>query len=304
MAESKELKPKSFRIDDETAEKFKKIAASIGGNQQEALAKLIEAFEFQSGKAVLTEKKADIEQFERYVSAITRMFMGSLEDCQHLRETVRTEFDALLTSKDATIQSLQEELATAKRQGDEAASRASECEKENQKLQSGMERISRDYQSKLQDMQAMLTDKESLNKALTSSCNDLKARADSMESQVKESSMLKEELEELKRSHHALKKEKEDLQKQMLLEQSSHQKDIEALKQHESSALERLKEESQIELEKKLLEGQRSFQNQIQELKAEKQEEVDRYQQKYLSLLEQLQEVQNSRKQKEQEKHA
>ena len=65
MAESKELKPKSFRINDETAEKFKEISMNIGGNQQETLSKLIEAYEFQAGKAVLTEKKADIEQFRQ-----------------------------------------------------------------------------------------------------------------------------------------------------------------------------------------------------------------------------------------------
>ena len=36
------------------------------------------------------------------------MFMGSLEDNQNVTETVRTEFDALLKSKDATIQDLQD----------------------------------------------------------------------------------------------------------------------------------------------------------------------------------------------------
>ena len=98
MADDKALKPRSYRINDETAEKIKEIAASIGGNQQETLAKLIEAYEFQSGKAVLTEKKSDIEQFEKYVNAIIRMYMGSLEDNQNITETVRTEFDALLQS--------------------------------------------------------------------------------------------------------------------------------------------------------------------------------------------------------------
>ncbi len=98
MADSKELRPKSFRIGSETAEKFKEISGRIGGNQQETLSKLIEAYEFQSGKAILTEKEADIEQFEKYVNAITRMFMGSLEDSQNVTETVRTEFDALLNS--------------------------------------------------------------------------------------------------------------------------------------------------------------------------------------------------------------
>ena len=114
MADGKELKPKSFRIDDATAERFKEISADIGGNQQETLAKLIEAYEFQAGKAILTDKKDDIEQFERYVNAITRMFMGSLEDNQNITETVRTEFDGLLKSKDATIQDLQEKIKVAK----------------------------------------------------------------------------------------------------------------------------------------------------------------------------------------------
>ena len=40
MADGKELKPKSFRIDDVTADKFKEISSDIAGNQQETLAKL------------------------------------------------------------------------------------------------------------------------------------------------------------------------------------------------------------------------------------------------------------------------
>ena len=116
MADDKALKPRSYRINDETAEKIKEIAASIGGNQQETLAKLIGAYEFQAGKAILTDKKDDIEQFERYVNAITRMFMGSLDDNQNITETVRTEFDGLLKSKDATIQDLQEKIKVASEQ--------------------------------------------------------------------------------------------------------------------------------------------------------------------------------------------
>ena len=42
MADNKETKPRSFRIDDETAEKFKEISSVISGNQQQTLAKLIE----------------------------------------------------------------------------------------------------------------------------------------------------------------------------------------------------------------------------------------------------------------------
>ncbi len=186
MADGKELKPKSFRIDDETAEKFKEISNTIGGNQQETLAKLIEAFEFQSGKAILTEKKADIEQFEKYITAITRMFMGSLEDNQNITETVRTEFDALLKSKDATIQDLQEKLTVAKQLKEDVALKARTHADENTRLNSVIDSLNNEYNSKMDDMQSMLSDKDNLNKALTDSCNDLKAKIEGMKEAAKQ----------------------------------------------------------------------------------------------------------------------
>ena len=42
MADKNKTQPKAFRITEETAEKFKEIAQSLGANQQQALAKLIE----------------------------------------------------------------------------------------------------------------------------------------------------------------------------------------------------------------------------------------------------------------------
>lgn len=288
MAEGKELKPKSFRIDDETAEKFKEISASIGGNQQETLAKLIEAFEFQSGKAILTERKADIEQFEKYVNAITRMYMSSLEDNQNITETVRTEFDALLKSKDATIQDLQEKLTVTKQLKEDAAIKAKSHADENARLNDYINSINTEYNSKMDDMQSMLADKDHLNKALTDSCNDLKHKVESMKEDVEQFTVIQTELEQLKLEHDALTKEKSDIEKQLEQENVTHNKAIADLQQHEKEALERQKEQSQIALDKAVLELEKQYQEQIQQLKAEKQAEVDKYQQKYFDLLEQL----------------
>ena len=288
MAEGKELKPKSFRIDDETAEKFKEISNTIGGNQQETLAKLIEAFEFQSGKAILTDKKADIEQFEKYVSAITRMFMGSLEDNQNITETVRTEFDALLKSKDATIQDLQEKLTVAKQLKEDATLKARAHADENARLNSVIDSLNNEYNSKMDDMQTMLTDKDSLNKTLTDSCNDLKTKIEGMKEAAEQSAIFWEELEQLKKEHEKVIRERSDLEKQMQQEQTAHEKAISELRQHEADALERLKEQLQIAQDKAVLQIEKSYQEQIQKLKADKQAEVDKYQQKYFDLLEQM----------------
>lgn len=288
MAEGKELKPKSFRIDDETAEKFKEISNTIGGNQQETLAKLIEAFEFQSGKAILTDKKADIEQFEKYVSAITRMFMGSLEDNQNITETVRTEFDALLKSKDATIQDLQEKLTVAKQLKEDATLKARAHADENARLNNVIDSLNNEYNSKMDDMQSMLSDKDNLNKALTDSCNDLKAKIEGMKDAAEQSAIFREELEQIKKEHEKIIREYSELEKQMQQEQTANEKAVSELKQHEADALERLKEQLQIAQDKAVLQIEKSYQEQIQKLKADKQSEVDKYQQKYFDLLEQM----------------
>ena len=288
MAESKELRPRSFRIDDETAERIKEISNTIGGNQQETIAKLIEAYEFQSGKAVLTEKKADIEQFEKYITAITRMFMGSLEDNQNITETVRTEFDALLTSKDAVIQDLQEKLTVAKQVKEDATLKARTYADENARLHEVIDSLNHEYNTKMDDMQSMLSDKDNLNKALTDSCNELKAKIEGIRESAEQSAEFKKELEQLKRDHEKIILKQSDLEKQMQQEQAAHAQTVLELKQHEADALERQKEQLQIAQEKAILQIEKSYQEQIQKLMAEKQAEADRYQQKYFELLEQI----------------
>ena len=288
MAEGKELKPKSFRIDDETADKFKEISASIGGNQQETLAKLIEAFEFQSGKAILTERKADIEQFEKYVNAITRMYMSSLEDNQNITGTVRTEFEALLKSKDATIQDLQEKLTVAKQLKEEATMRAKSHADENIRLNEYITSLNAEYNSKMDDMQEMLTDKDNLNRALTDSCNNLKSKVEKIVNQLSQVAPVQKLLDELEQEHNKLISKADRLQADLNTERAKHEQSIAELKKHEADALERVREQSQIALDKALIELERKYQEQIQQLKAEKQSEVDKYQQKYFDLLEQL----------------
>lgn len=277
MAESKELKPKSFRIDDETAEKFKEISAAIRCNQQQTLSKLIEAYEFQSGKAILTDKKADIEEFEKYVTAITRKYMSSLEDNQNLSQTIRTEFDALLSSKDITIQDLQGKLTIAKQSKEEAASKAQMYADENTRLNGVIDSLNKEYNAKMDDLQIMLADKDNLNKALTDSCNELKTKIESMKKAAEQVTVLQSDLDKLQKEYDKLVHEQTELEKQLQQEQTAHEK-----------VLEQQREQSQIALDKAVLEVERKYQEQLQKLKEKHQAEIDKYQQKYLTLLEQL----------------
>lgn len=233
MAE-KELKPKSFRIDDATAEKIKEISNSIGGNQQETLSKLIEAYELQSGKAVLAEKKADIEQFERYITALTRMYMTSLEDNQNVAETVRTEFDALLKSKDAVIQDLQSQLAAAKQSVLQSTEKVKQHVDEIRSLTDLVENLERE----LSDMQNMLDDKNQLNKTLTDAFNDAKR-------QLKELEGIEDRLSGLER----LKSQNTSLQGQLERQDIAHQKAMIDFRQQKQNEIEELKKAHFNEIE-------------------------------------------------------
>ena len=284
MADSKELKPKSFRIDDETAEKFKAISGKIGGNQQETLAKLIETYEFQSSKSVLTERRADIDLFERHVTTLTRMYMSILEDNQNVSETIRTEYDALLKSKDDVIKDLQAQLTTSKQLKEEATRQSKYYSDENARLNSVIDSLNAEYNSKVSDMQSMLSDKDSLNKALAESCSDLKHKIDDMQADRKKLSELQEELLSLKASYSSLMSEKVEIKRELEREREKAEKAAEDY----DAALKRQQEQAQLHLDKSLLELDKRYQTQIEKLKAAKQTEVDRYQQKYFDLLEQM----------------
>lgn len=141
-----ELRPRSFRIDEETAEKFKKICLEAGLNQQEALAKLIESYELQAGKAVLIEKRDDIEVFERYASLLVQKYMGALEEIQDSRETIRSEFKAQLDSKDALICNLQAQKKAAEeatKEADQLRKQLEETQKRCKELEADKEAFSR-----------------------------------------------------------------------------------------------------------------------------------------------------------------
>lgn len=305
MGESKELKPKSFRIDDATADRFKEIAAQIGGNQQETLSKLIEAYEFQGGKAVLTEKKADIDQFEKYVNALTRMFMGSLEDNQNITATVRTEYEAQLKSKDAVIQDLQEKLTVAKQLKEEATRKAQSYADENTRLNDYNASLEAEYKAKTEDLQSMLADKDNLNRALTDRSNELKEKVDSMAADHEQLMAAQEQQKELSSKLNATESRCSELEKDFRKSQEEHKNIVEALKQHEKDsllkyqehekeALERCQAQMELAKEKAVLEAEKKYQEQMQKLKSERQAEVDQYQAKYLELLEKMQNQEKS----------
>lgn len=119
MADEK-LMPRSFRLSDETVEKFKDVVRELGGNQETALARLLESYEIQGTKLVLPDKRESIESFELHMNLLSRMYMDALMDASTMHETVRGEFDLLLRSKDETIIELQKKESASQAKAEAA----------------------------------------------------------------------------------------------------------------------------------------------------------------------------------------
>lgn len=291
MSDTKELKPKSFRIDDETAEKFKQISNELGNNQQATLSKLIETYEFQKGKSILLDKKDDIETFEKYVTLLTRMFMNSLEDNQNITETVRSEFDALLTSKDTTIQDLQEKVEYFKFNKKNSDVQLSTINQTVKDLTLKIKDLESHISSSRKEFENTLIDKDNLNKALTDSCNSLKERIEDLT--LQHSSLLEEvkETDNLRSQNRTLQNDVSELLKKVeTLTTELKQANSKLLESQEKfkEILSTVEEKSHITLEKALLELSKKHQEQIQLLNEEKQHEIDKYQRKYMELVERI----------------
>lgn len=273
MADGKELKPKSFRIDNATADKFKEISADIGGNQQETLSKLIEAWEFQAGKAILTDKKDDIDTFEGYVNALTRMYMTTLEDNQNITELVKAQFDAQLKSKDTTIQDLQEQIKVAKQLKQDSDDRVKNFSDLNSDLNKRLDKVQREATDKIDNLTSMLEDKEKLNQALNNNLADLQQKVDDMKAEHENYTALCSERDKLQAEVATLEKEKNA-----------------AEAKNESD-----KEKATLKQEKALLEQEKKYREDIEKIKIDCRTQIDEYQKKYLDLFDKLQNNDNKK---------
>lgn len=268
------IKVKSFRIDDETAEKFREIAAKIGGNQQDALAKLIETYEFQAGKEVLTGKKDEINQFERLTTALVRLYMASLEENLNAELTIGKQFEAQLLSKDTTIVSLQERTAKAEQDRQICQDAAKKLEEEQA-----------EKDKRIETLQSMLSDKESLNKELQQNISDLRTRLTEAMETAKRVTPLQMDLDASRSVNRDLRREKEDLKEKLKSQQQSYEAAISALREQAEKDLQQAKAQAELTIEREKLNLEKQFQDELTKIRDEKHEEIEEYQNRIAQIL-------------------
>jgi len=261
-----EMKTRSFRVAEDTLEKIKEISSEIGGNQQEVFAKLIECYEFQKGKSILKNKRDDIEKFEQYLSILTRIYMGVLEENENITNTVRTEFISQLVSKDEVIYTLQKDINKLKEDKSIAEAALKQVTEEKGNMENRFIAEQRKVEDQKSSYGSMIKDKDELNRALAITINNLEGKISDMEGSLSKA-------DDILCDYDNLKKVLEDARNKVTLLENE---------------LESTKQKAQFEIDQKMLQHGKEYQLELQKVKSEHQAEIDKYQKKYFELLEKI----------------
>jgi chromosome segregation ATPase len=106
-----EIKPVSFRLNEESIEKFKQLAGELDCNQAEMFDSLMGNFELAKAKNQILDRGKEIETFQSTTNTLVNMFVNSLAINQTAEETLREKLSEELNSKETTIKDLQEQRA-------------------------------------------------------------------------------------------------------------------------------------------------------------------------------------------------
>lgn len=247
-----ELKPRSFRIDDETLKKFQDIAQNIGGNQQHVLNELIETYEVYAAKEIISDQAGNIDKFDGYVRSLREMYLISLTNNQQMEDIVRQKFKNSLESKDLTIMEMQDEIKSLREIIDSENPKRVKLEQEikdlEQEKQSLINKIEKELEPKIESL-------ENENKRI----NSLSDSFEYMRNQLVTLEDLQEKLKEATSKSEQQKSELEELRKQL--------------------------EKQSLEWQKAELNLKEQHINEINELKSDYLAEIADYQQKFKSVL-------------------
>lgn len=195
------IKQTNFRIDQESADIFRKFCEDNNLSQSQGFDHMIQVMELNRAKAIVPGSAKDIETFEMYMKKVMEAYLKSVEDYNTARETAREDFASALESKDKMIASLQEkaeQLAEGKQILEKVTSEA-RAERDQAVKESAAAKEQSATATKLADEKdktiLSLTDKLGVAEAKAAGYDDLKKSEEAAKLRISE---LEKEMERMK----------------------------------------------------------------------------------------------------------
>lgn len=109
-----EIKPTSFRISEDTAGKFKKLANDLNFTQADFFDSLINTYELETAKGLLGDRKKEVEEFRNHAQRLIAIYLNALEINKNTEEKIREKFVDKLQKKEEFLSSLQDQVKQLK----------------------------------------------------------------------------------------------------------------------------------------------------------------------------------------------
>ncbi len=254
---SEEVKNRSFRISDEVTEKFRQLCSNFD-NQNTALNALINAYEVQNATAVLTDRQADISDYNTHLQALQAAFLRNLEFTENTEERIKQEFQRQLDSKNMTILDLQDRIkqTAQEKQSAEESEAAIKIEMItlSDKFTSQIDNLNTELNSvkkALNTANEQITDKQSL-------INEYRTKLEKTEKDVTELPRLKEKTANAEKAKAEAEKESKQLREELNKQKLDFDNQIKALQ-----------DKASFEKEKAVLEEKQKHIEELKRLYAE-----------------------------------
>ena len=252
-----EIKQTNFRIDQESADAFRKFCAENGMNQAQGFDHMMQVMELNRAKAIVPNSAKDIENFEMYMKKIMEAYLKSVEDYNTARESALEEFSSALTSKDKTIASLQErnaQLQEDKKVAEQTATSASQAADQAIK-EASVAKTQAETASKLADEKdktiSTLADKLSVAEEKIAGYDDLKKSEEEARSKIIE---LQKDMEHQKaETDRTLKASQEEAGRTLKAAQETTERELTELKKDHETEIRELK----ADMERKISDAQK-----------------------------------------------
>lgn len=190
-----EIKQTNFRIDQDTADIFRKFCEENGMNQAQGFDHIMQIVEMDRAKAVTPERATEIEEFERYVKGIMGAYLTSIEINNSAEERIKERFESSLVRKDKTIDELREKTEVLQEEKKKALIEKEQAEKEKEALDERM----KTWILQMESIKKAAENQEKVNAMLTTQLADATAKLDGYNDLKASEVSLKEEVLELRR---------------------------------------------------------------------------------------------------------
>ena len=249
-----EIKPRSMRMSDENYMRLQGL--SEGRSLDETITYLLSTHDKDEARNGLGNQAIKLDELDEFLNAIRSQFTALLHTCQNAKDVVRAEYRKELDEKNASIESMKDEILKLQKDAMRKDASAQETiEKLRVQLEDRKKEVT-SLESKIAEEGKNASQKQQVIDSLSSALTSAEKKAAQLETAAKQLSETETALKELRAQYEELKEEQKRIRKQLEEKETlcsqmkeTHTQELERHKNDYIRQLETCKNESEKQLQ-------------------------------------------------------